>query len=160
TDTPRALAVTPDGSRVYAAGFHTGNRTTAINEVLVPDGSLPPPHTNFEGVQQPETGLVVKWNGSHWVDKLGRSWDAQVKISLPAKDVFAIDAMATPPVEVQAYQSVGTVLFNMIVNPNSGKVYVANTDALNDVRFEGPGIFGGSTVRGHLHESRITVLDG
>jgi len=28
------------------------------------------------------------------------------------------------------------------------------------VRFEGPGTFGGSTVRGHLHEARITVLDG
>src|SRR5262249_31172195 len=27
TDTPRALAVTPDGTRVYAAGFDTGNRT-------------------------------------------------------------------------------------------------------------------------------------
>ena len=28
------------------------------------------------------------------------------------------------------------------------------------MRFEGPGIIGGSTVRGHLHEARITVLDG
>src|ERR1043165_641634 len=35
TDTPRALAVTPDGSRVYAAGFQTGNRTTIINEALL-----------------------------------------------------------------------------------------------------------------------------
>src|SRR6185369_8159711 len=30
----------------------------------------------------------------------------------------------------------------------------------NEVRFEGPGIVGGSTVRGHLHEARVTVLDG
>lgn len=35
TDTPRPLAVTPDGIKVYAAGFHTGNRTTTINEFLV-----------------------------------------------------------------------------------------------------------------------------
>ncbi|MGH7485927.1 MAG: YncE family protein, partial [bacterium] len=38
TDTPRALAVTPDGSRVYAAGFHTGNQTSSIAETSIPDG--------------------------------------------------------------------------------------------------------------------------
>ena len=48
----------------------------------------------------------------------------------------------------------------MATNPVSGKVYVSNTEARNEVRFEGPGTFGGSTVRGHLHEARITVLDG
>jgi len=38
-------------------------------------------------------------------------------------------------------------------------VYVTNTQARNEVRFEGPGILG-TTVRGHLHEARITVIDG
>jgi DNA-binding beta-propeller fold protein YncE len=50
TDTPRALAVTPDGTRVYAAGFHTGNQTTSIAEILIPTASRPmvpldPPRT-------------------------------------------------------------------------------------------------------------------
>jgi hypothetical protein len=55
---------------------------------------------------------------------------------------------------------VGTTLFNMAVNPVSGKVYVSNTEARNDKRFEGEGIFSlGETLRGHLVESRITVLD-
>ena len=40
TDTPRALAVSPDKSTVYAAGFHTGNRTTAIAESAVCDGGV------------------------------------------------------------------------------------------------------------------------
>ncbi|PYQ63634.1 MAG: hypothetical protein DMF53_09685, partial [Acidobacteria bacterium] len=44
------------------------------------------------------------------------------------------------------------------VNPVNGKVYVANTDANNADRFEGPGTFAGHSLRGHLHESRITVL--
>ena len=49
----------------------------------------------------------------------------------------------------------------MVTNPVSGKVYVSNTEARNEVRFEGPGtFFGSTTVRGHLHEARITVLDG
>lgn len=32
TDTPRALTVSADGEQVYAAGFHTGNKTTTIFE--------------------------------------------------------------------------------------------------------------------------------
>src|SRR5438045_4191889 len=34
-DTPRALAASPSGNRVYAAVFHSGNRTASINEVGV-----------------------------------------------------------------------------------------------------------------------------
>ena len=49
----------------------------------------------------------------------------------------------------------------MATNPVNGKVYVSNTEARNEVRFEGPGLaFGSTTVQGHLHEARITVLDG
>ena len=33
----------------------------------------------------------------------------------------------------------------MVVNPVNGKVYVSNTEARNDLRFEGPGAFAGST---------------
>ncbi len=46
----------------------------------------------------------------------------------------------------------------MVVNPVNGNVYVSNTEAFNHMRFEGPGIFAGHSLRGHLHESRITVL--
>jgi len=50
TDTPRALTVSPDGSKVYAAGFKTGNRTTTIFEMTVSaNGGLPPPSLNYEG---------------------------------------------------------------------------------------------------------------
>ncbi|HYH94515.1 YncE family protein [Hyalangium sp.] len=167
SDTPRALAVTPDGSRVYAAAFHSGNRTTVIDDALVPDGGeaaggVPGPNTSPAGVPAPEVGLIVKFNGTHWVDVLNRTWDSEVKFSLPDKDVFVIDANASPPTQLAGpagfYSGVGTVLFNMAVNPVSGKVYVSNTEARNELRFEGAGLFGGSTLRGHLHESRISVL--
>ena len=163
TDTPRALAASADGSRVYVAGFHTGNRTTAIFESLVTDaGGLPGPRVDAAGEVQPETGLIVRFDGEHWVDELGRIFDDQVRFSLPDRDVFAIDALANPPAPFTGpagtFAGVGTVLFNMVVNPTSGRVYVANTDARNSVRFEGSGARG-TTVRGHLVESRITVLN-
>jgi DNA-binding beta-propeller fold protein YncE len=169
TDTPRALAVTPDGSRVYAAGFHTGNQTTTVNGLLVnaPGGpGKAPPFANHQGQQQPGTGLIVKWNGTDWVDERGGpanggpSFNDMVKFSLPDKDVFSIDANANPPQQLDFYQHVGTVLFNLIVNPANGKVYSSNLDSKNEVRFEGPGITAGHRgVQGHLAESRITVLD-
>jgi DNA-binding beta-propeller fold protein YncE len=166
TDTPRALAVTPDGSRVYAAGFHTGNRTSVVPETSLPDGfgpdGVPGPSTNAEGRPAPEIGAIVKWNGTHWVDAQGRPRDQFVRLSLPDKDVFVLDAMANPPQQLAGaagfFQGVGTILYTMAVNPVNGKIYVANTEANNAARFEGPGTFAGETLRGHLHESRVTVL--
>jgi hypothetical protein len=89
---------------------------------------------------------------------------------LPDKDVFVIDANAPNPVEIDHYSGVGTILFNMITNPVSGKVYVSNTEALNQNRFTGPpGTLPKTadakatkftTLQGHFVESRITVLDG
>jgi len=166
TDTPRALAVTPDGSRVYAAGFHTGNQTTSVGDLLIPDGfgpdGVPGPRTNAEGQPAPEVGVIAKWNGTHWVDAAGRVRDRAVNFALPDKDVFVLDAMANPPHQLSGpsgfFQGVGTILYSMIVNPANGKVYVANTDANNLDRFEGPGTFAGHSLRGHLHENHITVL--
>src|SRR5207245_3234994 len=43
--------------------------------------------------------------------------------------------------------------------PTSGKLYVSNAESPNLTRFEGPGVFGGSTVQGHVAEARITVID-
>ena len=166
TDTPRALAVTPDGSRVYAAGFQTGNQTTSIGEIATHDGfgtdGVAGPRTNVEGKLAPEVGEILKWNGSDWVNSRGLPRKDLVQFSLPDKDVFVLDAMANPPRQLDGpagfFQHVGTILYSMIVNPANGKIYVANTDANNADRFEGPGIFAGHSLRGHLHESRITVL--
>jgi len=181
-DTPRALAASPDGSKVYAAVFHSGNQTTAINEGRVCDlgatappctangftspGGLPAPNTNFQGFPGPETGLIVKYNqaASQWQDQLGRNWSNVVKFNLPDLDVFAIDASAATPTALgqPSFGHVGTILFNMVVSPTDpDKIYVSNTEARNEVRFEGPGtVFGSSTVIGHMHEARITVIDG
>ena len=114
---------TPDGSRVYAAGFHSGNQTTIVPETSLPDGfgpdGAPGPSTNAEGRPAPEVGTIVKWNGTHWVDALGRSRDQFVKFSLPDKDVFAINVSTLAT--IRDFRTVGTTLFNMVTNPVTGR---------------------------------------
>ncbi len=177
TDTPRALAVSPDGNTVYVAGFKTGNQTTTINQERIcagfqpnkpctlSDGSTSPggnpgPATDAKGEPAPETGLIVKFNSisGHWEDELHRSWDNSVRFNLPDTDVFSFDANTLK--QTASFAHVGTTLFNMAANPVTGKLYISNTDAINNVRFEGPGIYGGHTVQGHLAEARITVISG
>ncbi len=166
-DTPRALAT--DGTNVYVAAFHSGNRTTVVHEAAVPNGfavgcaangtgtGVPGPSDNAAHVPAPETGIIVKRVGANWVDSQGCTWNASIPFQLPDRDVFAFDAntLAAGPVFI----GVGTVLFNMAINPVTGKIYVTNTESPNLTAFEGPGIYGGSTVQGHLSEARITVLN-
>ncbi len=177
SDTPRALAVSPDRNTVYVAAFKSGNQTTTLLEAMVCDGfrpnipcivdnlsimpgGNPGPGTNFEGKRAPETGLIVKFNNStnRWEDELGRNWSNAVRFRLPDLDVFAVDARTLT--QTASYAHVGTSLFNMVTNPVTGKLYVSNTEAFNQDRFEGPGNFGGHTVQGHLAETRITVISG
>ena len=167
SDTPRALAT--DGTTVYVAAFMSGNQTTAINETLIPDGfagscgvggigvGVPEPNDNVAGDPAPESGVIVKFDGSDWVDALGCTWTPQVPFDLPDIDVFAFNANTLAKGTV--FSAVGTILFNMAVNPSSGRVYVTNIESPNHVRFEGPGDHGGSTVQGRLSESRVTILD-
>jgi len=178
-DSPGALAVSPDGSKVYASVFKSGNQTTALSEGVVCDGGpgagtcvsmpgeptspggLPSPNEDADSIPQPEVGIIVKYDGSAWRDELNRDWSNQVRFNLPDLDVFSIDAAAAVPAQLQAFPSVGTVLFGMAVNPSSGNLYVTNTEALNEVRFLGPRTAGSSvtTVHGHFAESRITVIE-
>ncbi len=174
-DTPRALAVSPDRNTLYVAAFKSGNQTSSINEELVCDsfdlnktclvkwkfmpGGRLGPQTNAEGMPAPKTGMIVKYNRNtkRWEDEIGRNWNNAVEFNLPDKDVFAVDANKLT--EKVAFTGVGTVLFNMAVNPVSGALYVTNTEANNMTRFEGSGKYGGSTVQGKIALSRVTVIN-
>ena len=184
TDTPRALAVSNDGNTVYVAGFHTGNRTTTVSEGSVCNGFAsagacggdgitspgglaggqmpggnPGPDTDHLGVEAPEVGLIVRFNDSTglWEDELGRNWNNGVRFNLPDEDVFAMNANTL--LQDAVHVGVGTTLFNMVVHPTTGDLFVTNTEARNETRFEGPGVFHPSTVQGHLAEARVTVID-
>jgi 6-phosphogluconolactonase (cycloisomerase 2 family) len=159
SDTPRALAT--DGTTVYVAAFLSGNETTVVNETQIPDGfggtGVPGPSTNANLDPAPEVGVIVKLIGGNWLDADGVNRNGLVPFDLPDLDVFSVNANTL--VKGTTFHDVGTVLFNMAVNPANGKVYVTNTESPNDVLFEGPGTFGGSTVQGRLSLARVTVLD-
>lgn len=167
-DTLRALARNADGTRVYAAVFNSGNKTTILTDDMQEGGiDKPPPFTAADGTTQPQTGLIVQKNANgDWIDNgdprtgvAPRVWNSRVRMNLPDYDVFTIDTNGTLPTVTGRVSGVGTTLFNVAVNPASGKVYVSNQEARNVVRFEGPGTRS-TTVRGHFVESRITVVDG
>src|SRR5262249_31787641 len=148
TDTPRALAVSPDHNTVYVAGFKTGNQTAALIEGMVctgfqntpctntagttSPGGNPGPATDASGAKRPEVGLIVKSTAAsgHWEDELHRNWDAAVRFQLPATDVFSVNANTLA--QTAAFAHVGTTLFNMVTNPVTGELYVSNTDAHNE----------------------------
>lgn len=166
-DTARALAVSADGLRVYAAVLNSGNQTTTLFGAPRQGGlDKAPPLASADGATAPRNGLIVRFDGTDWMDSgdpvtgtAAKNWNDRVRFSLPDNDVFAIDAGANPPRQLSAVSGVGTTLFNMVVNPANNKLYVSNLEARNEVRFEGEGSTS-TTVRGHFTENRITVIDG
>lgn len=160
-DSLRGLAVSPDNSTVYAAVMHSGNQTTAIGEIEL---SKPGPTTSKDAVQQPDTGLIVQFDGETWRDGTGnnedlngKSYGSLVPFSLPDYDIFQLSAEPSPTVQ-RRVTGVGTTLFNLTVNPVSGDLYVSNTEALNVNRFEGHSETT-STITGNIAHSRITIID-
>jgi len=140
---PRAMAVGLDGTKVYAAFALSGNRTT-----IIPLGTpgLPPQPTNGmrSGLPPPPVVSLI-------VDATDPSWNPSViNYSMPDNDVVEIDA-ATLAI-TRYFPRVGTVNMALAVHPNSGDLYVANTDARNLTRFE-------PVIRGSFVTNQISRID-
>ncbi len=147
---PRALAVSPDGRRVYAGIYRSGNRTTTVDERVVNDRITPTPSESE--LPAPRIGRILRQeDDGAWLDYEGRDWSDEIGFRLPDDDVWILDAVATTPRVIGSVRGVGTVLFNLAVQPGSGEIWVSNTESRNDIRFE-PGL------RGRAVESRISRL--
>ena len=156
-DHPRALAANAAGTEVYAAVLESGNRTTTLFEDLVSaGGGLPPPSPPRSPSlpPAPATGLIVQFDAAsgQWRDETGDNWSGFVNFTLPDNDVFVIDADAATPSIIRTASGVGTILFDVAVNPSNGQLWVPNTDARNLVRFD-------PNVRGHLVQTRIARVN-
>ncbi|HJQ70440.1 MAG TPA: beta-propeller fold lactonase family protein [Blastocatellia bacterium] len=138
-ENPRALAVSPDGSKVYAAFALSGNRTT-----IVPAESAPPQPapTNPSLPPAPREGLIVDATDPRWSPGV-------INYSMPDNDVVEVDVASMTV--ARYFSGVGTVNLGIAVRPTTGDLYVGNTDARNLVQFE-------TNVRGHFVDNRVTRI--
>jgi YVTN family beta-propeller protein len=135
-ESPRSLAVNNDGTKIYAAFALSGNRTT-----IIPVGNAPPqsPNTN----NPPKVSLIVDATDTNWAPSF-------IKYTLPDNDVAEID-VATMTTN-RYFTRLGTVNLGIAVQPGSGDLFVANTDARNLVHFE-------PNLKSFFATNRITHVD-
>jgi YVTN family beta-propeller protein len=136
---PRALAVSPNGSTVYVAFALSGNQTTIVPATRAP---APPPPVNPALPAAPQVGLIIDATNPTW-------YPGVIKYTMPDNDVAAI---STSTYAVNYYSHLGTINLGLAVNPQSGNLYVANTDALNTIMFE-------TALNGHIVNHQITSVN-
>ena len=90
----------------------------------------------------PKVGMIVAATDPNWT--------SYVTYKMPDNDVVAIKTGATPSI-AGYYSGVGTDNLGLAVNPITGDLYVANTDALNLTTFQ-------PNLDGHWINSRITQI--
>lgn len=149
-ENPRSLAVNTNGTKVYAAFALSGNHTTLIPEEDIPGVPVAPPQItngippmNPSLPAPPRAGLIVDATNSTW-------YPSYIKYTMPDNDVVEID-VATLTIS-RYFARVGTENFALAVQPGSGDLFVANTDARNLTHFE-PG------SRGFFMTNRVTRVD-
>ena len=131
---PRSLAVSADGSKVYAAFKLSGNRTTLLPASLAP---APPAPTNLSLPVPPQVGLIVAADDPR----------LSPAPNLPDNDIAEISTAALTV--TRYFNGVGTINFHIAVRPLSDELWVANTEARNLVRFE-------PNQKGHSVDNRVT----
>jgi YVTN family beta-propeller protein len=141
TDSIRSLAVSPDGRRVFATAFKSGNRTAVVPARF---DDLIGEKWSSEGVGNPEPMLIVQQTlDKQWHDLLGRDWTPRLNFSIADNDVFVIAAdsklqLGTPDSPrfnrhaiTAAVKDVGTILFNSAYDATQDRLIVSALDSNN-----------------------------
>jgi YVTN family beta-propeller protein len=151
---PRALVRDASGGRVFVSVFESGNQTTVVSANQVKAAGGPPkPFPKMKKLPTaPDVGLIVKWNGTRWSDERGNTkWNATIPYSLSDVDLVVIDTQSTPRIDSEV-RGIGTQIGNAAFDPTSNRLYVANIEARNDVRFE-------PNLKGQFTTTRVSILD-
>jgi len=138
-ENPRALAVNAGATKVYVAFALSGNHTTLIPATNAPAQS-PPTNTNLPA--PPQVSLIVDATNSTY-------YPSFIKYTMPDNDVAEIDV--TSLTVSRYFPGVGTVNLGLAVQPGSGDLFVANTDARNLIHFE-------PNVRSHAVDNRVSRI--
>ncbi len=149
---PRSLALSPDRATLYVCALDSQNKTTAVPFSVVQSNGGPPPPNPPKTVAEPapDVALIVKHDGTAWRDEAGTSWSPFVPYTLLDKDVIRISTASRSV--VGSWSGVGATLFNVAVNPATGRLYVTNQEATNHIRFE-------PNLKGQFVQNRVTTID-
>ncbi|MSU58864.1 MAG: hypothetical protein EXS35_11985 [Pedosphaera sp.] len=153
-ENPRSLAVNTNGTKIYAAFALSGNHTTLIPEEDTPGVPVAPPQIT-NGIPPMNTNLPAPPRAALIVDATNSTWfPSYIKYNMPDNDVVEID-VATMTTN-RYFSRVGTVNFALAIQPGSGDLFVANTDARNLTHFE-PGVRGFFVTN---RVSRVNITSG
>jgi YVTN family beta-propeller protein len=150
-ENPRSLAVNTNGTKVYAAFALSGNHTTLIPatndaqtiKIAPPQITNGTPPMNPALPAPPAAGLIVEATDPAW-------YPSYIKYTMPDNDVVEIDVAA---LSISRYFSrVGTVNLALALQPGSGDLFVANTDARNLTHFE-------PALRGFFVTNRVSRVN-
>ncbi len=162
---PRAMAVSPDGTKVYAAIFESGNGTTvlngrngdSINAVSRTEGPYkgqnPPPNAGnafnpplANPANAVPVSLIVRKSATgNWLDDNQRDWSSFVSGGLASASGRVagwnladndVAVIDTSSLAVSYQQRLMNINMAMSIHPPSGMVTVVGTDAFNEVRYE------------------------
>src|SRR5262245_14274606 len=152
---PRSLARDPSGARVFVSVFESGNQTTIVPATQVAAaGGLPKPVPKMSKKlpKAPNTALIVKWNGSQWADEKGNTkWNQFIPYTLADIDLVVLDATGPIASISREIRGIGTNIGNAVLDQSANRLYVANTESLNHIRFE-------PNLRGHFLSSRVSIV--
>lgn len=132
---PRSLALSPDGSRLYAAFLLSGNNTTVLHFRDAPE---PPVPTNPALPAAPQTALILPDS------------DPRIPYDVADHDIAEIDT-ATFAV-LRYHEAVGTNILSLDCSP-AGLLWAGATEAHNLIRFE-------PNLNGIFQESRMARISG
>lgn len=153
---PRSLTKDNTGTQVFVSVFESGNQTTILDPNQVKDGGGAPkvsPKRPKKFGKAPQVGLIVKFDGSKWVDDTGDArFNSLVPYKLADVDVVVLDASVSNVSVKTEVRGVGTHISNTVLDPNTNRLYVANTESLNLVRFE-------PNLNGRFIDNRVTLID-
>lgn len=149
-ENPRSLAVNTNGTMVYAAFALSGNHTTLIPEEDIPGVKIAPPQI-INGTPPMNPALPPPPRAARIVDATNSTWyPSYIKFRMPDNDVVEID-VATMRTN-RYFSRVGTVNFALAIQPGSGNIFVANTDARNLTHFE-------PALRGFFVTNRVSRVN-
>lgn len=144
---PRALAVSPDGTKIYAAIFESGNHSVIIPRAQVSQvtgpysGQNPPPNsgTQFSPPRTPGqpiapqvAHLARKNPAGQWMDGNNRNWTNLISWDVHDHDIAVINSNTLAVTYINGLMN---IVAGLAVSP-SGTVLAVGQESRNELRFE------------------------